>query len=89
VGIGSDFDGITCNPCGPRGRVEISNLTRALLERGYSPDDIRQDLRRQYVATYAGSRESEANVVWYRPHKGEEVATITQAMMQGRERSKE
>jgi membrane dipeptidase len=40
VGLGSDFDGI---PCAPQGLEDVSkfpNLTRALLEKGYSGDDI-------------------------------------------------
>ena len=42
VGIGSDFDGI---PCAPQGLEDVSkfpNLTRALLEHGYSPEGIRK-----------------------------------------------
>jgi membrane dipeptidase len=42
VGIGSDFDGI---PCAPEGLEDVSkfpNLTRALLEKGYSAEDIRK-----------------------------------------------
>jgi membrane dipeptidase len=42
VGIGSDFDGI---PCAPKGLEDVSkfpSLTRALLEKGYSAEDIRK-----------------------------------------------
>ena len=42
VGIGSDFDGI---PCAPEGLDDVSkfpNLTRALLEKGYTAEDIRK-----------------------------------------------
>ena len=42
VGIGSDFDGI---PCAPEGLEDVSkfpSLTRALLEKGYSAEDIRK-----------------------------------------------
>ncbi len=42
VGLGSDFDGI---PCAPEGLDDVSKfpaLTRALLERGYSAEDIRK-----------------------------------------------
>jgi membrane dipeptidase len=42
VGIGSDFDGISCAPEGLSQVSEFPNLTRALLERGYSADDIRR-----------------------------------------------
>jgi len=42
VGIGSDFDGIDCAPRGLQDVSKFPNLTRALLERGYSPEDIRK-----------------------------------------------
>ncbi len=42
VGIGSDFDGVHCTPAGLDDVSKFPNLTRALLERGYSPDDIRK-----------------------------------------------
>lgn len=42
VGIGSDFDGVKCTPTGLEDVSKFPHLTRALLERGYSPDDIRK-----------------------------------------------
>jgi membrane dipeptidase len=42
VGIGSDFDGITCTPEGLDDVSKFPNLTRALLEKGYSPGDIKK-----------------------------------------------
>src|SRR4029078_11070761 len=42
IGIGSDFDGIDCAPVGLEDVSKFPNLTRALLERSYSPDDIRK-----------------------------------------------
>jgi membrane dipeptidase len=42
VGIGSDFDGIPCAPIGLEDVSKFPNLTRALLEKGYSPGDIRK-----------------------------------------------
>ena len=42
VGIGSDFDGVTCTPVGLEDVSKFPALTRALLEKGYSPDDIRK-----------------------------------------------
>jgi membrane dipeptidase len=42
VGIGSDFDGIGCAPEGLEDVAKFPNLTRALLEKGYSPDSIRK-----------------------------------------------
>lgn len=41
VGIGSDFDGVQCTPAGLEDVSKFPNLTRALLERGFSPGDIR------------------------------------------------
>ena len=42
VGIGSDFDGVTCTPLGLDDVSKFPNLTRALLEKGYSAADIRK-----------------------------------------------
>jgi membrane dipeptidase len=42
VGIGSDFDGVFCTPVGLEDVSKFPNLTRALLEKGYSADDIRK-----------------------------------------------
>jgi len=42
VGLGSDFDGIACAPEGLEDVSKFPNLTRALLERGYSAEDIRK-----------------------------------------------
>lgn len=42
VGIGSDFNGITCAPEGLDDASKFPNLTRALLERGYSESDIQK-----------------------------------------------
>jgi membrane dipeptidase len=42
VGLGSDFDGISCAPEGLDSVDKWPNLTRALLEEGYTPADIRK-----------------------------------------------
>jgi len=42
IGIGSDFDGIECAPVGLDDVSKFPNLTRALLEKGYSAGDIRK-----------------------------------------------
>src|SRR6266436_3980580 len=42
IGIGSDFDGIDCVPVGLEDVSKFPNLTRALLEHGYSAADIRK-----------------------------------------------
>ncbi len=42
VGIGSDFDGVGCVPEGLDDVSKFPNLTRKLLERGYSAQDIRK-----------------------------------------------
>ena len=40
VGIGSDFDGVDCVPEGLDDVSKFPNLTRALMEKGYSAEDI-------------------------------------------------
>lgn len=42
VGLGSDFDGVECVPEGLNGVDKWPNLTRALLEEGYTPAEIRK-----------------------------------------------
>jgi len=42
VGLGSDFDGIDCAPVGLDSVDKWPNLTRALLEEGYTAEDIRK-----------------------------------------------
>ncbi|MCS7024615.1 MAG: dipeptidase [Bryobacteraceae bacterium] len=42
VGIGSDFDGVGCVPEGLDDVSKFPNLTRALLEKGYSAEQIRK-----------------------------------------------
>ncbi len=42
VGIGTDFDGIECAPEGLDDVSKFPNLTRALLEKGYSPLEIKK-----------------------------------------------
>ncbi len=42
IGLGSDFDGITCAPEGLGDASKLPNLTQALLNKGYSAEDIRK-----------------------------------------------
>ncbi|MBV9760374.1 MAG: dipeptidase [Acidobacteriaceae bacterium] len=42
IGLGTDFDGINCAPLGLDDVAMFPNLTRALLEKGYSPADIKK-----------------------------------------------
>ena len=42
IGIGTDFDGITCAPQGLEDVSKFPNLTRALLEKGYAPAEIKK-----------------------------------------------
>jgi membrane dipeptidase len=40
VGIGSDFDGVDCTPVGLEDVSKFPNLTRALMEKNYTPEQI-------------------------------------------------
>lgn len=42
IGLGSDFDGVSCTPRGLSDTSQWPNLTRKLLEKGYAPSDISQ-----------------------------------------------
>ena len=44
VGLGSDFDGVPSLPVGLEGIDKLPAITRALLERGFSEDDVRKIL---------------------------------------------
>jgi membrane dipeptidase len=44
VGLGSDFDGVTSLPQGIDSVADLPRITEALLQRGYSPDDVRKIL---------------------------------------------
>jgi membrane dipeptidase len=45
VGLGSDFDGVSgATPQGIDSAADLPRITQALLDRGYSPDDIRKIL---------------------------------------------
>ncbi|MGI9104040.1 MAG: dipeptidase [Terriglobales bacterium] len=44
VGLGSDFDGNPAMPQGMNSAADLPKITQALLDRGYSPDDIKKIL---------------------------------------------
>jgi membrane dipeptidase len=45
VGLGSDFDGVSgATPAGINSAADLPKITQALLDRGYSADDIRKIL---------------------------------------------
>jgi membrane dipeptidase len=44
VGLGSDFDGVTCTPVGLEDASKLPNVTQALLDKGYSAEGIRKVL---------------------------------------------
>jgi membrane dipeptidase len=49
VGLGSDFDGVTALPEGIDDCSQLPNLTRRLLERGFSPGDVRKVLGENFL----------------------------------------
>ena len=49
VGLGSDFDGVTALPEGVDDCSQLPNLTRRLLERGYSAGDVRKILGENFL----------------------------------------
>jgi membrane dipeptidase len=55
VGLGSDFDGVDSLPKGLGGLDELPNLTRALLERGYSDDDTKKILGENFLRVLAAA----------------------------------
>jgi membrane dipeptidase len=49
VGLGSDFDGVTALPEGVQDCSQLPNLTRRLLERGFSESDVRKILGENFL----------------------------------------
>ena len=49
VGLGSDFDGVTSLPEGVDDCSQLPNLTRRLLERGFSESDVRKILGENFL----------------------------------------
>jgi membrane dipeptidase len=52
VGIGSDFDGISSSPQQMDDVTHLPNLTKALLERGYSKKDVRKILGENFIRIF-------------------------------------
>lgn len=52
VGLGSDFDGITSSPQQLNDVSDFPNITRALLEKGYSQSDIRKILGENFIRVF-------------------------------------
>lgn len=52
VAIGSDFDGVESTPQGLDDVSDFPNLTRALLERGYSQEDVRKIMGENLIRVY-------------------------------------
>jgi membrane dipeptidase len=55
VGLGSDFDGVTALPQGVDDCSELPNLTRRLLERGFSAIDVRKVLGENFLRVMEAS----------------------------------
>ncbi len=52
VGLGSDFDGITSTPEGIDSVADLPRITEALLERGYTPAQLRQILGGNFMRVF-------------------------------------
>jgi len=53
VGLGSDFDGVSSTPQGIDSAADLPKITQALLDRGYSADDIRKILGGNLLRVFA------------------------------------
>ncbi len=57
VGLGSDFDGVSgATPQGMDSAADLPKITQALLDRGYSAEDIKKILGGNLCASSARSR---------------------------------
>ena len=53
VGIGSDFDGVDCLPSGIDSVADLPKITQALLDRGYTPADLKKILGANLLRVFA------------------------------------
>lgn len=53
VGIGSDFDGVDCLPMGIDSVADLPKITQALLDRGYTPQDLKKILGGNLLRVFA------------------------------------
>jgi len=53
VGLGSDFDGISCAPQGIDSAADLPKITEALYQRGYKPADIQKILGGNLMRVFA------------------------------------
>lgn len=56
VGLGSDFDGISSSPQGLDDVTGFPNITKALMERGYSDKDIRKILGGNFIRVFRANQ---------------------------------
>lgn len=52
VGLGSDFDGVTSLPVGMEDVTKLPAITRALLERGHTEDDVKKVLGGNFMRVF-------------------------------------
>lgn len=56
VGLGSDFDGISSSPQGLDDVTDFSDITKALVERGYSKKDIEKILGGNFIRVFKANQ---------------------------------
>ncbi len=61
VGLGSDFDGVPCLPAGIDSVADLPKITRALLDRGYSADDVQKILGGNLLRVFAEVEKASRN----------------------------
>ena len=54
VGLGSDFDGVTCTPQGIDSAADLPKITQALYERGYNAEQIGKVLGANLLRVFSG-----------------------------------
>jgi membrane dipeptidase len=59
AGLGSDFDGIDSSPRGMDDVAAFPNITKALLERGYSKKDIKKILGENFLRVFKANQNQE------------------------------
>jgi membrane dipeptidase len=58
VGLGSDFDGVPCLPEGIDSVADLPKITQALLQHGYSADDVQKILGGNLLRVFAAVEEA-------------------------------
>jgi len=87
VGLGSDFDGADFFPEGIDSAADLPKITQALLERGYTPNNIRKILGGNMLRVFRDieriSREMQTRICLRHPTTSARISSVSLAVFCG------